>query len=398
MLKGFKTEIRVTKKHISKIHQSIGICRFLYNAYLAKNKELYELYKDGKIDKKQAFISANDFDKYINNEIKILDEFKWINNCGSKARKKAIVNAEMAYKRFFKGQSKFPKFKKRKNQDVKIYFPKNGKGDWTVERHRIKIPSLGFIELKEKGYIPTNAKVVSGTVSMKAGRYYVSVLCDIIDRIDRNDRNYYSDSKNEGIGVDLGVKDLAIVSNIDKPFKNINKTVTVRKLKRKLKRLQRQVSRKYEMNKDGKKFIKTKNIIKLEYKIRVIHQKISNIRLNYVHNITNALVKSKPEYITIEDLNVKGMMKNKHLSKTISEQNFHEFRRQLTYKCLWNNIELRIVDRFYPSSKLCSDCGAINKDLKLSDREYICKECGIIIDRDKNASINLKNAQIYKVA
>jgi len=220
MLKGFKTEIRVTENHITKIHQSIGICRFLYNSYLAKNKELYELYKEGKIDKKQAFISANDFDKYINNEVKILDEFKWINNCGSKARKKAIVNAEMAYKRFFNGQSKFPRFKK-KNQDVKMYFPKNNETDWTVERYKIKIPSLGFVELKEKGYIPTNAKVVSGTVSMKARRYYVSVLCNIVDR------NNYSDSKNEGIGVDLG-----IVSNIDKPFKNINKTTIIRKLKK----------------------------------------------------------------------------------------------------------------------------------------------------------------------
>jgi len=393
MLKGFKTELRITKqKHITKIHQSIGICRFLYNSYLVKNKELYELYKEGKIDKNQAFMSANDFDKYINNEIKILDEFKWINNCGSKARKKAIVNAEMAYKRFFKGQAKFPRFKKKKNQDVKIYFPKNNETDWTVERYRIKIPSLGFVELKEKGYIPTNSKVVSGTVSMKAGRYYVSVLCNIVDH------NNYSDSKNEGIGVDLGIKDLAIVSNIDKPFENINKTVTVRKLKRKLKRLQRQVSRKYEMNKDGKKFVKTNNIIKLESKIIIIYQKISNIRLNYIHNITNTLVKSKPEYITIEDLNVKGMMKNKHLSKAIAEQNFYEFRRQLTYKCLWNNIKLRIVDRWFPSSRLCSECGSIDKDLKLLDRVYICKECGIVIDRDKNASVNLKNAQIYKIA
>ena len=359
---------------------------------MAKNKELYELYKEGKIDKKQAFMSAYDFDKYINNEVKILDEFKWINNCGSKARKKAIINAEMAYKRFFKWQSKFPKFKKKKNQDVKIYFPKNNKTDWTIERHRIKIPSLGFVELKEKGYIPTNSKVVSGTVSMKAGRYYVSVLCDIVDR------NNYSDSKNEGIGVDLGIKDLAIVSNIDKPFENINKSIVIRKLKKKLNRLQRKVSRKYETNKDGKKFIKTNNIIKLESQIRVIHQKISNIRLNYIHNITNTLVKSKPEYITMEDLNVRGMMKNRHLSKSIQEQCFYEFRRQLTYKCLWNNIELRVVDRFYPSSKLCSECGGINKNLKLSDREYICVECGVVIDRDKNSSINLKNAKEYKIA
>ena len=210
-------------------------------------------------------MNANDFDKYINNQVKVLDEFKWIDNCGSKARKKSIVNAEMAYKRFFKGQSKFPRFKKKKNQDVKIYFPKNNETDWTVERHKIKIPSLGFVELKEKGYIPTTAKVVSGAVSMKAGRYYVSVLCDVVDQ------NNYSDIKNEGVGIDLGIKELATVSNIDEPFKNINKTEVVKKLKKKLKRLQRQVSRKYEMNKDGKKFIKTKNIIKLEAQIRIIH-------------------------------------------------------------------------------------------------------------------------------
>lgn len=152
MLKGFKTELRVTKKHIIKIHQSIGVCRFLYNAYLAKNKELYEMFEKDEIDKKQAFMSANDFDKYINNDVKVLDEFKWINECGSKARKKAIVNAETAYKRFFKGESNFPCFKKKKNQDAKIYFPKNNETDWVTQRHRIKIPTLGFVELKEKGY------------------------------------------------------------------------------------------------------------------------------------------------------------------------------------------------------------------------------------------------------
>jgi putative transposase len=392
LLKGFKTELRLTDEQIIKVHQSIGICRFLYNSYLAKNKELYELHKEGKITKKQAFMSANEFDKYINNEVKIQEEFKWIDNCGSKARKKAICNAEMAYKRFFKGHSKFPRFKKKKNQDVKIYFPKNNVTDWTIERHKIKIPNFGYVELKEKGYIPINVKVVSGTVSMKAGRYYVSVLCEIIDN------NDYSIKENEGIGIDLGIKDLAVINNIDEPFKNINKTKEVRKLKKKLKRKQRRVSRKYEMNKQGKKFIKTKNIVKLEKEIRVIHQNLANIRSNYIHQITNTLVKSNPKFITIEDLNVRGMMKNKHLSKAIAEQCFHEFRRQLEYKCKWNNIELRIVDRFYPSSKMCSECGAIDKELVLSDRTYICKECGVILDRDKNASINLANAKVYKVA
>ena len=229
MLKGFKTEIETNEKQQRINHQSIGVCRWLFNSYLAKNKELYQQFKDGLIDKKHSYMSANDFDKYINNQVKILDEFKWIDNCGSKARKKSICNAEIAYKRFFKGQSKFPRFKKKKNQDIKLYFPKNNKTDWKIERHRINIPTLGWCKLKEKGYIPTNAKVVSGTVSFKAGRYYVSVLCDI------QDNNNYSTSTNEGIGIDLGIKDLAIVSNIAKPFKNINKTKRIKKLEKNLK-------------------------------------------------------------------------------------------------------------------------------------------------------------------
>lgn len=392
MLKGFKTEIKVNEKQQRIIHQSLGICRYLYNSYLAKNQELYQQYKNGLIDKKQAFMSAIDFDKYINNEVKTQDEFKWINLCGSKARKKSICNAETAFKKFFKGESKFPKFKKKKNQNIKLYFPKNNKTDWKIERHRLNIPTLGWCYLKEKGYIPTNVVIKSGTISFKAGRYYISVLCDI------QDVNDYSQSTNEGIGIDLGIKDLAIVSNINKPFKNINKTSKVKKLEKRLKRQQRQISRKYEMNKQGKKFIKTKNIIKLEAQTKKINQQLTNIRHNYINNITSNLVKNKPSYIVIEDLNVQGMMKNKHLAKAVAQQGFYEFRRQLTYKCKWNNIELRVVDRFYPSSKTCNCCGYIKKDLKLSDREFVCPSCGVIKDRDKNASYNLRDAKKYKVA
>lgn len=392
MLKGFKTEIKPTEIQKQKINKSIGICRYLYNSYLSKNKELYQQYKDGFIDKKQSFMSANDFDKYINNEVKIQDEFKWIDLCGSKARKKAICNAEIAYKRFFKGESKFPKFKKKKNQDVKIYFPKNNKNDWKIKRHKLMIPSLKNVRLKEFGYIPTNAIVKSGTISIKTGKYFVSVLCEIPNY------NHYSNEFNEGIGIDLGIKDLAIVSNIDKPFKNINKSKKVKKLEKRLKRKQRQISRKYQMNKKGKYFIKTNNIIKLQKQTSNINNQLTNIRHNYINNITTQLIKQKPSFITIEDLNIKGMMKNKYLSKSVVQQCFNEFRRQLEYKCLWNNIELRIVDRFYPSSKTCNCCGHIKKDLKLSDREFICPECGIVEDRDKNASYNLRDAKVYKIA
>jgi putative transposase len=396
LLRAYKTEIKPTQKQIQKINQSIGICRWLYNSYLAKNKELYKQYKDGLIDKKQSFMSANNFDKYINNEIKTLAEYNWINNCGSKARKKAICNAEISYKRFFKGQSNFPKFKKKSKSDVKLYFPKNNKGDWKVERHRIMIPSLKNVRLKEYGYIPVGAKVISGTVSKQADKYYVSVIIDIeIQIINQN--------KNEGIGIDLGLKDFAIMSNgITK--KNINKTKKVKKLEKKLKREQRKLSRKYESLKERNKNTKKEggnatrqNIQKQVTKVQILHHKLTNIRTNYINQTISDIVKQNPSFITIEDLNVRGMMKNKHLAKSVAQQKFYEFRTKLNNKCNVLGIELRIVDRFYPSSKLCHSCGQVKKDLKLSDRVYTC-DCGYEEDRDYNASINLRDAKVYKIA
>lgn len=338
-------------------------------------------------------MSAKNFDKYINNEVKVLEKYEWINSCGSKARKKAICDAETSYKRFFKGQSKFPRFKKKKNQDVKIYFPKNNKTDWKIERHKINIPTLKWVRLKEKGYIPRNAKVINGTVSRKADRYYVSVLMDEEDHIKCSNTN-------GGIGIDLGLKDFAICSN-KMIFKNINKTSKVKKIEKKLKREQRKLSRKYESlkirNKNNKEVAARQNIQKQIVMVQKVHQRLFNIRINYINYIINELLKQNPSYITLEDLNIKGMMKNRHLSKAISKQNFYSFRNKLEYKCRWNGIELRIVDRFYPSSKLCNKCGSIKRDLKLSDRVYIC-DCGYKEDRDLNASLNLRDASIYKVA
>lgn len=395
MLRAYKAEINPSKSQMQKINQSIGICRWLYNQYLDKNQELYKQFEDGLIDKKEAFISANNFDKYINNEMKVQSEYSWINSCGSKARKKAICNAETSYKRFFKGQSGFPKFKKKNKQQVKLYFPKNNKTDFKVERHKINIPTLKWVHLKEKGYIPTDKKVISGTVSKKGNRYYISIL------IEENIYSKLSPIKNEGIGIDLGVKDLATCSN-EMIFKNINKTHKVKKLEKKLKREQRKLSRKYESLKKKNKKIKEgratrQNIQKQIVKVQRLHQKLAHIRTDYINKIVYSIVKQNPSYITIEDLNIRGMMKNKHLSKAIAQQKLSEFRVKLTYKCMLNNIELRVVDRWYPSSKICSSCGSINKNLKLKDRVYKCK-CELVIDRDLNASYNLKNAEIYKVA
>ena len=391
--RAYKVEIKPTPSQIKKINQSIGVCRWLYNEYLATNNKLYAQFKEGLIDKKQAFMSANDFDKYINNEVKVLDEYSWINNCGSKARKKAIKNAETAYKRFFKGQSSFPKFKKKNKSDVKLYFPKNNKTDWKIDRHRIMIPTLKNVRLKEYGYIPVAAKVISGTVSKKANRYYVSVIIDT--------ENTSQENMNQGIGIDLGIKDFATCSGLDKPYKNINKTQRVRKLEKKLLREQKKLSRKYESlklrNKKEKGDATRQNIQKQIVKVQILHQRLANIRTDYINKVVSSVVRNKPQYITIEDLNVKGLMKNKHLSKAVAEQKFYEFRNKLTNKCHALGIELRIVNRFYPSSKLCHSCGSIKKDLKLKDRIYKC-ECGYVADRDYNASLNLRDAKIYNIA
>lgn len=386
MKRAYKIEINPTDKQKAKIHQTIGVSRFIYNFYIAHNKEVYE--KEGK------FVSGMDFSKWLNNEyIPNNQDMKWIKDVSSKATKQAIMNADKAFRDFFKGSKGFPKFKKKKNQDVKAYFPKNNKTDWTLERHRVKIPTIGWIRLKEFGYIPTNSIVKSGTVSQKANRYYVSIL------VEENDTKV-SKPTNEGIGIDLGLKDFAICSNGNK-FKNINKTSKVKKVEKKLKREQRKLSRKYESlkirNKKEKGVATRQNIQKQVVKVQKLHQRLVNIRTDYINKTISSIVKQKPSYITIEDLNIKGMMKNKHLSKAVASQKFFEFRTKLTTKCKQNNIELRVVDRFYPSSKTCSNCGEIKKDLKLSDRVYKCS-CGLTIDRDLNASINLKNAKKYKVA
>ena len=387
MKRAYKVEINPTDKQKSKIHQTIGVSRFVYNFYIAHNKEIY--HREGK------FVSGMDFSKWLNNEyIPKNQDMKWIKEVSSKATKQAIMNGDKAFRDFFKKAKGFPRFKKKKNQDVKAYFPKNNKTDWTLERHKVKIPTLGWVRLKEFGYIPVNSIVKSGTVSQKADRYYVSIL------VEEDDKKVYK-STNEGLGIDLGVKEFVVCSNGIK-FKNINKTSTVKKVEKKLKREQRKLSRKYESLKIRNKNIKEgratrQNIQKQVVKVQKLHQRLTNIRTDYINKIVSSIIKQKPSYITIEDLAVSNLMKNKHLSKAIASQKFFEFKTKLMFKCKENHIELRIVDRFYPSSKTCSSCGKVKRDLKLSDRIYKC-DCGFTIDRDLNASINLKNAKEYKIA
>ena len=384
LLKSFKTEINPTEAQKVKIRKTIGTCRFIYNFYLAHNKELYE---SGK-----KFMSSSQFRVWLNNEyLPSHPEYSWIKEAYSKSVTQAVNNGQTAFEKFFNHKSAFPRFKKKGRSDVKMYFVRNNPKDCLCERHRIKIPSLGWVRIKEKGYIPTTKDgyvIKSGHVSIKADRYYVSVLIEIPDKRIAN-------HSSGGIGIDLGLKDFAIVSN-GKTYKNINKSAKLRKLEKKLIREQRSLSRKYENLKKGGSTQK-RNIQKQRLKIQKLHHRIDNIRTDYINKIIAEIVKTKPSYITIEDLNVSGMMKNKHLSKAVASQKFYEFKTKLQSKCKEYGIELRIVDRWFPSSKTCHCCKHIKKDLKLSDRVFRC-DCGYVEDRDFNAALNLRDATTYEVA
>ena len=384
LLKSFKTEINPTEEQKARIRRTIGTCRYVYNFYLGHNKALH--------DNGEKFMTGKSFSLWLNNEyIPDNPDKTWIREVYSKAVKKSIEDGCTAFTRFFKHQSDFPKFKKKGKSDVKMYFVRNNPKDCQCERHRLKIPTLGWVRIKEKGYIPTTKDgymIRSGTVSVKAGRFYVSVLVEIPDvNIDNN--------SNEGIGIDLGLKDLAIVSN-GKTYRNINKSAGLKKLEKQLIREQRSLSRKYENLKKGESTQRA-NIQKQKFKVQKLHHKMDNIRTDYMNKTIAEIVKTKPSYIAIEDLNVKGMMKNRCLSKAVASQKFYEFRTRLKAKCDENGIELRVADRFYPSSKTCHHCGSVRKNLKLSDRIYRC-ECGYVADRDLNAALNLKDAKTYRIA
>ena len=384
MLKSFKTEINPTEEQKARIRRTIGTCRYVYNFYLGHNKALH--------DNGEKFMTGKSFSLWLNNEyIPNNPDKTWIREVYSKAVKKSIEDGCTAFTRFFKHQSDFPKFKKKGKSDVKMYFVRNNPKDCQCERHRLKIPTLGWVRIKEKGYIPTTRDgymIRSGTVSVKAGRFYVSVLVEIPDvNIDNN--------SNEGIGIDLGLKDFAIISN-GKTYRNINKSAGLKKLEKQLIREQRSLSRKYENLKKGESTQRA-NIQKQKLKVQKLHHKMDNIRTDYINKTIAEIVKTKLSYITIEDLNVKGMMKNRCLSKAVASQKFYEFRTRLKAKCDENGIELRVADRFYPSSKTCHHCGSVRKNLKLSDRIYRC-ECGYVADRDLNAALNLKDAKTYRIA
>ena len=385
MFKGFKTELMPTPEQKGIILRTIGVCRFIYNLYISVNRERYE---QGK-----PFMSGMTFSVWLNNEyISANPDKLWIKQVSSKAVKKAIMNAERAFKRFFDGKAGYPQFKKKGKSDPSMYFVRNGaKCVIDCERHRIKIPTLGWVCLKEYGYLPTDGSIKSGTVSIRAGRFFVSVLAEVSNPEKQT-------PETGGIGVDLGIKALATVSD-GRVFANVNKTKEARRLKKRLRREQRKLSRKYESLKKRKlKGEATRqNIHKQTLTVQRIYYRLDCIRTDFINKAIAELAKTKPSYIAIEDLNVSGMMKNRHLSNAVSEQKFYELRQKLTAKCAALGVELRIVDRFYPSSKTCHCCGRVKRGLKLSERVYSC-ECGYTADRDYNAALNLRNTERYKIA
>ena len=384
MYKALKIELKLTNEQKIQVNKIIGVERFIYNEYIKYNQEQYKL--------GNKFISANDFSKYINNIYlpNNLDK-KWIKEVSSKSVKQAMIYGEKAFKNFFKGLSAFPVFKKKGKNELGAYFVKNNKKDFEFYRHKIKIPTLKFVRVKEYGYIPKNAIIKSGTITKIADRYFLSLIMKVEDSVKA------TNTSSKGLGVDLGIKDTAICSD-GRVFKNINKTIKIKKLKKKLKREQRKMSRSIEYSKSKKiKLQELKNFNKKKLKVQKIFYRLNCIRDDYNNKMVNEITRAKLKYITIEDLKVSNMIKNKHLSKAIQEQNFYSIRTKLINKCKERNIELRLVDTFYPSSKTCSCCGSIKKDLKLSNRIYKCCNCGLEMDRDYNASINLEKAKIYKV-
>ena len=366
-------------KQKTRLLQCCGVSRFAYNWALGRQQENYK--NGGK------FISDNDLRKEFT-QLKKLDEYSWLNSYSNNITKQAIKDACNSYRKFFKGHSRFPRFKSKKKSkhsfyvdNLKIKFTdshvKLEKISTSIKRNKTK---LNWVRIAEKGRVPLNCKYYNPRITFDGINFWISVGIEVEDNLET--------PTNDGIGIDLGIKDLAICSNGNK-YKNINKTREIERLKKKKRRLQRQISRKYLMNKKGESYRKTSNIIKSEKELLKLNHRLTNIRQNYLHQTTTEIIKRKPSFIALEDLNVKGMMKNKHLAKAIQEQCFYEFKRIITYKAAWNNISIIEVPRFHPSSKTCSECGNIKKDLKLSDREYVCEECGCIIDRDYNASVNL---------
>ncbi len=371
MIKAKKIRLYPTDDQTQKLWQSVGTARFIYNWTLNRQEENYR--EGGK------FISDNE----IRKEITVLkkEELKWLSEVSNNVAKQAVKDGCDAYKKFFKGLADKPKFKSRKKAKPSFY---NDTEKLKIASQAVLLEKIGWIKIKPD-QLPTSPHKYSNPRVTYDGKYwYLSVGIDQVKpQVDLTD---------EIIGIDVGIKDLAICSN-GMVFKNINKTRVIKQLEKRMSRLQRKVSNKYKQNKKGKEYVKTINIVKLEKEIKLLHRRLANIRANHLHQATNMIVKTKPSRVVMETLNIRGMMKNKHLSKVIAQQCMAEFKRQMKYKCEWYSIEFVEADKWFASSKICSSCGHKKQRLSLSERKYVCEHCETVIDRDFNASINLSKYQ-----
>lgn len=389
-MKAYKTEIHPTQAQIELIHKTFGCTRYIYNQYVYENLENLASGND--------FISAFSYSKRMNHAP---DTPSWLKEVPSKAIKQALIYADRAFRDYFSKRNGKPKFKK-KGKDESFYLI----GTIKVERHRIFVPKLKWVRLKEFGYIPKN--ISSVTISMKNGRYYISCL----SKEEKDERIPLSDY---AMGIDFGLKDQFITE--DKTIPSINRSLRIKKLEQRLRREQRRLSRKAEANMVDKVYYKSgvkkgqlksfrwskplsecRNIQKQKRKVAKIHERLTRIRTDYNRKALLSLVlERKPSSITIENLSVRNLMKNRHLSKAIMKAQWHQSRLYLENLCKKLGIELRLADRFYPSSKLCSACSFKYQDLKLTEQFWTCSNCGSEHDRDRNAAINLGRCQTYTV-
>lgn len=372
MIGSFKIRIYPTREQEQKLWQHIGACRFIWNWMLEYQTLVYNAGGD--------YVSGYNMLKLLKH-VRNCDEFSWTKRVSSKSMQAVCLDLDKAYKDFFKKTRGFPKFKSRKKS--RASYPSRSESLY-FNNGVVNIEKVGKVKYKTDFDIPQGRghKFSNPRISHVNGKWMLSFGMEC-----ESQAPVLTD---KSVGIDLGVKEQCVVVYGDEQlvFHNINKSKRVRELKKKIRHTQRSISRKYEANRQGKAYIKTKNIEREEFKLRKLYARIANIRHNYIHQTTHKIISLLPYRVVMEDLNVSGMMKNEHLSKAIAEQNFYEFIRQMQYKCEWNGIEFIQVDRFFPSSKTCSCCGNIKHDLKLSDRIFKC-ECGFEADRDFNAALNL---------
>ena len=380
MIKTIRVMLIPNDKQRTRLFQFAGSARYAYNWALSEENKNYA--EGGK------FLSDHELRKRFT-VYKNEPDNQWLYTISNNVCKQAVKDAVIAYEKFFKGLAQFPKYKSRKHNKPSFYADP-GKIKFTATHVKLESiaqskrknrQSANWFRLAEQDRVLIGAKYSNPRISYDGLNWFLTVGIEI-------EAPKPKARTNDGIGIDLGVKDLAICST-GHIYRNINKTSRVRRLKKKQRRLQRKISRKYEKNKKGESYQKTRNIIKSKKQLLRVTHKLTDIRTNYIQQVTTEIIKREPSFIVMEDLNVSGMMKNKHLAKAVQEQKFAEFYKIMQYKCEWHGIKLITADRFYAGSKTCSICGNINKDLKLSDRTYHCEHCGTVIDRDLNASINL---------